>query len=58
MEWDLIIRTEYEEDRHDYLDDKNYIRQPTIGQKQNPYFDQRFSRPYHQRTAEDLQPSA
>ena len=28
---DLVIRTEYQDNGHDSLDDRNYIRHPTIG---------------------------
>ena len=41
IEIDLIIRTEYLDDRHDDLDDQNYIRHPAIGQTQYPFCDQR-----------------
>ena len=44
-ERDLVLRTEYEDDRQDDLDNQNYIRQPTWGQVQHPYFDQRHYRP-------------
>ena len=44
IERDLVIRTEYQDDRHDDLDDQNYIRHPTIGQIQNPYPDQKHYR--------------
>ena len=45
IERDLVIRNEYQDDKHVDLDDQTYIRQPTIGQIQNPYFDQRHYRP-------------
>ena len=36
-----LIRTEYQDDRHDDLDDQNYSIQPTVEQTHNIYFDQR-----------------
>ena len=57
IERDLVIKTKYQDDRHDDLDDQTYIGHPTIGQMQNPYFDQRQYRPNLQRQPEDLQPS-
>ena len=46
IERDLVRRIEYQDDRHDDLNDQNYSRHPTIGQMQNPYFDHRHYRPY------------
>ena len=53
----LVRKTECQDNRHDNLEDQNYITHYTVGQTQDSYFDQRHYKPIHQRELEDLEPS-
>ena len=54
---DLVRKTACPQNRHDNLQDLNYIQHCTIGQMQDSYFDQRHYKPSHLIELEDLQTS-
>ena len=56
VERDLMMRTDYINDRHDNLDVQSYIRYPTIGQTQNLYFDKRHHRTNSHRASGNIHP--